>query len=84
MIENVFDIDVYILVGLSDASKACCRTWADGTGCMPLAAPCTNRSKSVFWDNIHLTQTVYSIIASQCISNRSVCTPVTIEELVKI
>lgn len=83
--ENEFNSYVYIFVGLSDASNPCCRSWGNGTeGCIPLSAPCQDRSRYVYWDGYHLTQTVHSIISSQCISNRSVCSPVTIEDLVKI
>ncbi|XP_022632257.1 GDSL esterase/lipase 7 [Vigna radiata var. radiata] len=72
--------------GLSDVSNTCCRSnWGNGSaGCVPLSTPCQNRSQYVFWDGFHLTETVHSIISSQCISDRSVCTPVTIEELVKM
>lgn len=72
-------------VGLIDASNPCCTTWANGTsGCIPLSKPCMNPSKHFFWDAYHLTEAVYSIIAYGCLTNRSVCTPVNIQELVKM
>ncbi|KAL5153187.1 GDSL esterase/lipase 7 [Glycine soja] len=71
--------------GLTDASNPCCTTWANGTsGCIPLSKPCLNPSKHIFWDAFHLTEAVYSVIASGCLNNRSVCTPVSIQELVKM
>ncbi|RDX70190.1 GDSL esterase/lipase 7, partial [Mucuna pruriens] len=73
------------LYGLTDKSNPCCTTWANGTsGCIPFTKPCMNPSEHVFWDAFHLTEAVYSVIASACISNRSVCTPMSVQELVKV
>ncbi|KAK7381195.1 hypothetical protein VNO78_33725 [Psophocarpus tetragonolobus] len=73
------------VLGITDVSNPCCRTWENGTsGCIPLSKPCINRSKYMFWDTFHITETVYSVIASGCVSNSSACTPVTIQELVKM
>ncbi|KAL2335370.1 hypothetical protein Fmac_016583 [Flemingia macrophylla] len=71
--------------GLTEARHPCCTTWANETsGCIPLSKPCPHPTKHVFWDAFHLTETVYSIIASGCLKNGSICTPVSIPELVKM
>ncbi|XP_057470908.1 GDSL esterase/lipase 7-like [Actinidia eriantha] len=70
--------------GLTETSNPCCITWANGTsGCIPGLEPCTTIDKHLFWDGYHLTQAVYSVIASHCIHNSSVCIPKSIKELVQ-
>ncbi|XP_019426725.1 PREDICTED: GDSL esterase/lipase 7-like isoform X1 [Lupinus angustifolius] len=71
--------------GLIDASNPCCTTWGNGTsGCIPMSKPCINPNKHFFWDGYHLTEAVYSIIAYGCLYDRSACTPLNIQELVKM
>ncbi|XP_061366869.1 GDSL esterase/lipase 7-like [Gastrolobium bilobum] len=71
--------------GLTDGGNPCCTTWANGTSaCIPLSKPCRDPNEHVFWDAFHLTEAVYSIIASRCVSDRSICTPMSIQELVKM
>ncbi|KAJ1413961.1 SGNH hydrolase superfamily [Sesbania bispinosa] len=71
--------------GLRDGSNPCCITWGNGTsGCIPLSKACQNSNKHVFWDGYHLTEAVYSVMASRCLTDTSVCTPLSIEGLVKI
>ncbi|KAK7266636.1 hypothetical protein RIF29_19285 [Crotalaria pallida] len=73
------------IYGLIDATNPCCTTWANGTSvCIPMSKPCMNPSKYFFWDGYHLTEAIYSMIAYRCLSDRSVCTPVSIQELVKM
>ncbi|KAF9663891.1 hypothetical protein SADUNF_Sadunf17G0099200 [Salix dunnii] len=70
--------------GLLDTSNPCCETWANGTSaCIPKLKPCPNPNQHFFFDGYHLTESVYSVLASHCISDRSVCSP-TLRELVKM
>lgn len=71
--------------GLKEARHPCCSTWANETsGCIPLSKPCPDPTKYVFWDAFHITEAVYSIMASGCLKNSSICTPTSIQELVKM
>lgn len=70
--------------GLLDTSNPCCKTWANGTSaCIPKLKPCPNRDQHYFFDGYHLTESVYSVFASHCINDRSVCSP-TLKELVQM
>ncbi|RHN50271.1 putative triacylglycerol lipase [Medicago truncatula] len=81
-------IDLYknpSIYGLIDGRNPCCTTWQHGTSaCIPFLRPCMNPSKHIFWDAFHLTEVVYSVVASRCFRNSSSCSPVSIQELVKI
>ncbi|KAJ4707215.1 GDSL esterase/lipase [Melia azedarach] len=69
--------------GLEDATNPCCITWLNGTsGCIPFLKPCRNADKHYFWDGYHLTEAVYSVLASQCINDKSVCIPFNLNDLV--
>ncbi|KAG5223077.1 GDSL esterase/lipase [Salix suchowensis] len=68
--------------GLVDTSNPCCETWANGTSaCIPNLKPCPNPDQHFFFDGYHLTESVYSLLASHCIGDGSVCSP-TLKELV--
>lgn len=70
--------------GLLDTSNPCCTTWANGTSaCIPKLKPCPNPDQHYFFDAYHLTESVYSVLASHCINDRSVCSP-TLKELVQM
>ncbi|KAJ4707214.1 GDSL esterase/lipase [Melia azedarach] len=69
--------------GLTDASNPCCTAWFNGkSGCIPLLRPCSNPYEHYFWDGYHLTEAVYSVIASRCIYDTSVCIPFNLKKLV--
>ncbi|XP_030547901.2 GDSL esterase/lipase 7-like [Rhodamnia argentea] len=71
--------------GLTDSTNPCCTTWWNGTlPCIPLLAPCPDADKRFFWDGYHPTDAVSSIIASRCFSDTNICSPVSIQDLVKI
>ncbi|XP_057447772.1 GDSL esterase/lipase 7-like [Lotus japonicus] len=71
--------------GLTDGSNPCCTTWKNETSaCIPDLEPCKDPNKHVFWDAFHLTETVYSIVASRCVRDKTMCTPMSIQELVKM
>ncbi|XLU35635.1 hypothetical protein S245_071701 [Arachis hypogaea] len=71
--------------GLTDAKSPCCNAWENGTAaCIPLTKPCMNPFEHFFWDGYHLTEAMYSYIASACLNGNKVCTPLNIQELVKL
>ncbi|KAK9272683.1 hypothetical protein L1049_003060 [Liquidambar formosana] len=71
--------------GLTDTRNPCCVTWENGTStCIPWLVPCPNADKHYFWDAFHLTEPVYSVIATRCFNGTSVCFPKNIKELVQI
>ncbi|KAK7266637.1 hypothetical protein RIF29_19286 [Crotalaria pallida] len=71
--------------GLTNVNNPCCPSMANGTAtCIPNVNPCVDSRKHFFWDAYHLTEAAYSIIASRCFSDKSACTPMSIQELVKM
>ncbi|KAK7266639.1 hypothetical protein RIF29_19288 [Crotalaria pallida] len=71
--------------GLTNVNNPCCTSMANGTAtCVPNVNPCVNSKQHFFWDAYHLTEAAYSIVASRCFSDKSACTPVNIQELVKM
>ncbi|KAL3525812.1 hypothetical protein ACH5RR_014184 [Cinchona calisaya] len=71
--------------GLQDTSNPCCITWANGTSaCIPNLVPCQDTDKHYFWDGFHLTEAVYKVVGERCINDSSICTPKSIEQLVKV
>ncbi|PSS33631.1 GDSL esterase/lipase [Actinidia chinensis var. chinensis] len=73
------------LYGLTDTSNPCCTALANGTSiCIPLLQPCPNVDEHVFWDGYHLTETMYSLMATRCFYGTSACTPLNIQELTQI
>ncbi|KAL5739219.1 hypothetical protein ACOSP7_028138 [Xanthoceras sorbifolium] len=71
--------------GLMDSSNPCCKALFNGTsGCFPFSKPCTNPDQHYFWDGFHLTQTMYSIVASRCINDTSVCMPFNLKHLIQM
>ncbi|GLT63428.1 hypothetical protein SLA2020_359930 [Shorea laevis] len=70
--------------GLKDSINPCCTTWGNGASmCVPFLKPCPNPEKHYFWDAFHLTEAVYSVIASRCINDTTVCLPFNIKDLVE-
>ncbi|KAI9153663.1 hypothetical protein LWI28_014709 [Acer negundo] len=71
--------------GLTDSSNPCCIAWFNGTsGCVPFSIPCTSPDEHYFWDGYHLTQTMYSTLASRCINDSTVCMPFTLNQLIQM
>ncbi|MED6175557.1 hypothetical protein PIB30_079509 [Stylosanthes scabra] len=71
--------------GLTDGKSPCCRTWENASAvCIPLTVPCINPFQHIFWDGYHLTEPFYSFLASQCLHADSLCTPLSIQQLVKM
>ncbi|XP_044506789.1 GDSL esterase/lipase 7-like [Mangifera indica] len=71
--------------GLRDTRNPCCTTWSNGTSvCIPLSKPCPNANEYYFWDGYHLTEALYSLIASSCIDDKSFCVPLNLKDLVNI
>ncbi|XP_048128990.1 GDSL esterase/lipase 7-like [Rhodamnia argentea] len=71
--------------GLTDSRNPCCTTWGNGTlTCIPALTPCPDVNKHFFWDGYHPTDVVSSIIASRCFNDTNICSPVSIQDLVKI
>ncbi|KAJ4707218.1 GDSL esterase/lipase [Melia azedarach] len=71
--------------GLMDASNPCCSALLNGTsGCIPLLKPCNNADRHFFWDGYHQTEAVYSLVASRCITDSSVCVPFTLNKLLNM
>ncbi|KAM7529663.1 hypothetical protein LguiB_033073 [Lonicera macranthoides] len=71
--------------GLKDTSNPCCIAWNNGTLiCVPDLPPCANRDEHYFWDGYHVTQTIYSTITTRCINDSSICTPMSIKELLQV
>ncbi|KAK7842781.1 gdsl esterase/lipase [Quercus suber] len=67
--------------GLKDSLNPCCSVSQSGL-CVPNQAPCQDRKSQVFFDAIHPTEAVYSIIASQCFNGTALCGSLNIQELV--
>ncbi|KAK4602847.1 hypothetical protein RGQ29_011725 [Quercus rubra] len=71
--------------GLIDSETPCCITWENGTsGCIPLLPPCPHAYQHFFWDAFHLTETVYSVIATRCFNDASFCSPFNIKQLIQL
>ncbi|KAI6700427.1 hypothetical protein NL676_014751 [Syzygium grande] len=71
--------------GLTDSRNPCCPSWGNGTlTCIPLQTPCPDHNKHFFWDGYHFTEAMGSIFASRCFNDANVCSPVSIQHLVKI
>ncbi|KAI6700426.1 hypothetical protein NL676_014750 [Syzygium grande] len=71
--------------GLTDSRNPCYTTWRNGTlSCVPLRTPCPIADKHFFWDGYHPTDAASSIIASRCFNDTKVCSPVSIQDLVRI
>ncbi|XP_056170047.1 GDSL esterase/lipase 7-like [Syzygium oleosum] len=71
--------------GLTDSRNPCCTTWRNGTlSCVPFRTPCPIADKHFFWDGYHPTDEASSIIASRCFNDTKVCSPVSIQDLVRI
>ncbi|KAK4568892.1 hypothetical protein RGQ29_004349 [Quercus rubra] len=66
--------------GLKDSLNPCCSVSQSGL-CVPNQAPCQDRKSQVFFDAIHPTEAVYSIIANQCFNGTGLCGSLNIQEL---
>lgn len=88
LLASLFILDshsIYIIAGLMDASNPCCSALLNGTsGCIPLLKPCNNADRHFFWDGYHQTEAVYSLVASRCITDSSVCVPFTLNKLLNM
>ncbi|KAL1291666.1 hypothetical protein HN51_060202 [Arachis hypogaea] len=69
--------------GFSDVRSQCCET-SFNLMCMPLKTPCSDPEAKFFWDGAHPTEATYSIIAKRMISDKSVLTPFTLQELLQL
>eukprot|EP00262_Sarcandra_glabra_P022274 TRINITY_DN982_c0_g1_i4.p1 TRINITY_DN982_c0_g1~~TRINITY_DN982_c0_g1_i4.p1 ORF type:complete len:146 (-),score=4.27 TRINITY_DN982_c0_g1_i4:145-582(-) len=70
--------------GLTDAATPCCVVGNIGI-CVPNLPPCTNRNQHLYYDTVHSTEAVNSIIAKRCFNgSNSVCSPINIERLVGV
>ncbi|XP_050234210.1 GDSL esterase/lipase 7-like [Mercurialis annua] len=70
--------------GLKDTSNTCCDALNNGTsGCIRGKPSCPNPEQFYFFDAFHPTEVSYSLIASRCINDSSICSP-TLEEFVKM
>ncbi|XP_056692407.1 GDSL esterase/lipase 7-like [Spinacia oleracea] len=77
--------------GLSDSRNPCCKTLGNGTPTcipvipeVPLLQPCSNANQHFFWDDVHPSEAINSVIASTCITGSSVCLPLNIQQLVQV
>jgi hypothetical protein len=43
--------------------------------CVPGKLPCDERHSYLFWDQFHLTEAANKIVASKCLNESSICTP---------
>ncbi|XP_050226886.1 GDSL esterase/lipase 7-like [Mercurialis annua] len=70
--------------GLKDTSNTCCDALNNGTStCIRGKISCPNPEQFYFFDAFHPTELPYSLIASHCINDRSICSP-TLKEFVKL
>ncbi|XLR48702.1 hypothetical protein S83_033362 [Arachis hypogaea] len=69
--------------GFSDVRNQCCET-SFNLMCMPLKTPCSDPQEKFFWDGAHPTEATYSIIAKRMVSDKSVLTPFTLQELLQL
>ncbi|RYQ91865.1 hypothetical protein Ahy_B09g097905 [Arachis hypogaea] len=75
MAENPFKYD------LTNARDPCCEVNETGIYCVSFAEPCPRRDQYLFWDDIHLVGKANKLIASKCVTDSSVCLPITFEDL---
>ncbi|KAF9663529.1 hypothetical protein SADUNF_Sadunf17G0060800 [Salix dunnii] len=70
--------------GISDISHSCCAI--DSARHIPICKGgevCSNRNQYAFFDAIHPTEVMNSIMVSRCLKESSICTPINLMELVK-
>ncbi|EXB78252.1 GDSL esterase/lipase [Morus notabilis] len=62
--------------GFEETTQPCCLVRNDTIGiCAPNKNPCSNRNKALFWDDNHLTEAAYRLMADKCFSGSDICTP---------
>ncbi|XP_043725904.1 GDSL esterase/lipase 7-like [Telopea speciosissima] len=62
-------------------SNPCCLTDNETHQCLKDVPPCTDRFRHVFWDAIHPTQTVNSLLSIGCFFSHLICTPMNVLDL---
>ncbi|KAK6913406.1 GDSL lipase/esterase [Dillenia turbinata] len=70
--------------GLTDTRNPCCTALFGTSSCIPMVPGCKDAAERFFWDGVHQTEAVYKIESDQCIHNSSFCSPLSIEELVRL
>ncbi|GAB2216591.1 hypothetical protein Droror1_Dr00024366 [Drosera rotundifolia] len=51
--------------GFNTSSVPCCNIFLNGT-CIPVQAPCPDRTKNMFWDGFHPVQAFYDLMVKGC------------------
>lgn len=72
-----------LLIGLQEASEACCALTPYGT-CDGKRPPCKDRKSYVFFDAYHPTEAAYKILAQNCFNGVGACVPLNIQQLASI
>ncbi|XP_058111792.1 GDSL esterase/lipase At1g71250-like [Magnolia sinica] len=71
--------------GFKYTNIPCCVVDDHGTTpCVPNKTPCQDRNQHIFYDAIHTSEAANAIIANQCFSQSSVCSPINIQQLAAV
>ena len=72
-----------LYAGFTDSRNPCCKVGRDALGlCIPNEDSCANAETNLFWDDHHLTEATYKIIAEKCFKGSDLCTPKSIQEAI--
>ncbi|KAL5825271.1 hypothetical protein ACOSQ3_021334 [Xanthoceras sorbifolium] len=70
--------------GMTDTRDACCVTAEHGTRpCIRDLAPCNNRNEHVYFDPFHASESTNFILAKRCLKESSICTPISLVDLLR-
>ncbi|XP_074285126.1 GDSL esterase/lipase 7-like [Silene latifolia] len=70
--------------GFTNVKQACCLRIPPFVQCVQFGGKCANRDQYLFWDAAHPTEASNRIMGGNCITNSSVCTPNSIQDLVQL
>ncbi|KAL5825269.1 hypothetical protein ACOSQ3_021332 [Xanthoceras sorbifolium] len=71
-------------VGMTDTRDACCVAAEHGTRpCIRDLAPCNNRNEHVYFDPFHASESTNFILAKRCLKESSICTPISLVDLLR-
>ncbi|KAL5758393.1 hypothetical protein ACOSP7_021004 [Xanthoceras sorbifolium] len=70
--------------GMTDTRDACCVAAEHGTRpCIRDLAPCNNRNEHVYFDPFHASESTNFILAKRCLKESSICTPISLVDLLR-
>ncbi|MED6173420.1 hypothetical protein PIB30_059094, partial [Stylosanthes scabra] len=66
---------------LTNTRDPCCEINETSLYCAEFGEPCPRRDQYLFWDDMHLVGKANKLLASQCVTDSSICLPITFHEL---